>query len=119
MQILEGILRNLVVSQRVCRSNVVTQKRFALAGELKADRIPGKAGQGSGLGMKRDYGCLKVLKSVCSFHRSCLLHRRQKRGNGSSSVEPSLVGKGSEAGDVREVKELRRGRTLSICKLHL
>lgn len=50
MQILEGILRNLVVSQRVCRSNVVTQKRFALAGELKADRIPGKAGQGSGEG---------------------------------------------------------------------
>ena len=28
----------------------MTQKRFALAGELKADRIPGKAGQGSGEG---------------------------------------------------------------------
>lgn len=79
----------------------------------------GVAGQGSGLGVKSGYGCLKVLKSVCSFHRSCLIHRRQKRGHGSSSVEPSLVGKGSEAGDVRKVKELRRRRTLSICKLHL
>lgn len=38
----------LVKGPGVCRKKVVTQMRFALAGELKADRILGQARQGSG-----------------------------------------------------------------------
>lgn len=50
-------------------------------------QAPGCGGQGI---------VLKVSKSVCALHRSCL-HRRQKRGQGVP-LGGSLVGKGPEAG---------------------
>lgn len=76
--------------------------------------LQGMGWQGKVLGSGWRAGMVVWRSSKVSVHSiGPALFTEDKKGHGSSSVEPSLVGKGSEAGDVRKVKELRRRRTLS------